>query len=88
MNLHTDIEFVERQIHLLKNKMKANLEDGLDLREIEIRHEVLRFTVFSVTQKTPLELHCGREAGTNTSNLKNTVLVESKDSLYNTKLSW
>ena len=80
---------VERTIQSLKNLILANLEDDQNLRESVNRAlYVLRFTVHSETKKTPFESHFGREPRTKLLNLKNSVLVDSKDlSVYITRNS-
>ena len=88
-NLHTGTGLVERTIQSLKNLILANLEDDQNLRESVNRAlYVLRFTVHSETKKTPFESHFGREPRTKLLNLKNSVLVDSKDlSVYITRNS-
>ena len=78
---------VERTIQSLKNLTLAILEDNQNLRESVNRAlYVLRFTIHSEAKKTPFELHFGRTPRTKLSNLKNSILVDSKDiSVYITR---
>ena len=87
--LHTGTGLVERTIQSLKNLILAKLEDNQNLRESVNRAlYVLRFTIHSETKKTPFELHFGRKPRTKLSNLKNSILVDSKDvSVYITRNS-
>ena len=73
----------------MKNPTKTNLEETQNLREsLNKALYVLRFTTHSEIKKTPFELHFGREPGTNLSNLKNSISVNSKDlSVYITRNS-
>ena len=88
-NIHTGTGLVERTIQSLKNVTKTNLEETQNLREsLNKALYVLRFTTHSEIKKTPFELHFGREPGTKLSNLKNSILVNSKDlSVYITRNS-
>ena len=88
-NLHTGTGLVERTIQSLKNLSKTNLEETQNLREsLNKALYVLRFTIRSEREKTPFELHFGREPGTKLSNLKNAISVDSKDlSVYITRNS-
>ena len=59
-NLHTGKGLAERTIQYLKHLLKANLEDGISLRDsLDKALHVLRFTIHSEIQKTPFELHFG-----------------------------
>ena len=88
-NLHTGTGLVERTIQSMKNLLKANLEDGTNLRNsLDKALHVLRFTTHSELQKTPFELHFGRKPRTKLTNLKNAISVDSKDlSVYITRSS-
>ena len=89
VNLNTATGLAERTIQSLKNLLKANLEDGTNLRNIlDKTLYVLRFTTHSELQKTPFELHFGRKPRTKLTNLKNAISADSKDlSVYITRSS-
>ena len=75
-NLHTGTGLAERTIQSLKNLLKANLEDGINLRDsLDKALHVLRFTIYSEIQKTPFE----PKPRTKLTNLKNAILADSKD---------
>ena len=79
-NLHTGTGLAERTIQSLKNLLKANLEDGTNLRNsLDKALNLLRFTTHSELRKTPFELHFGRKPRTKLTNLKNAISADSKD---------
>ena len=79
-NLHTSTGLAERTIHSLKNLLKANLEDGINLRNsLDKALYVLRFTTHSKLQKTPFELHFGRKPRTQLTKLKKSISADSED---------
>ena len=88
-NLHTGTGLAERTIQSMKNLLKANLEDGTNLRNsLDKALYVLRFTTHSELQKTPFELHFGRKPRTKLTNIKNAISADSKDlSVYITRNS-
>ena len=88
-NLHIGTGLAERTIQSLKNLIKANLEDGTNLRNnLDKALYVLRYTAHSELQKTPFELHFGQKPRTKLTNLKNVISADSKDlSLYITRSS-
>ena len=88
-NLHTGTGLAERTIQSMKNLLKANLEDGTNLRNsLDKALHLLRFTTHSELQKTPFELHFGRKPRTKLTNLKNATSADSKDlSVYITRSS-
>ena len=88
-NLFTGTGLVERTIQSLKNLVLPNLEDNQNLHESGNRAlYVLRFTIHSETRKTSFESHFGRAPRTRLSNVKNSVLVDSKGlSVYFTRNS-
>ena len=71
---------METIIQSLKNLIKANSEDDQDLREsLNKVLYVLKFTTHPKTMKILFELHFGRKPGTKLTNLKNAILVDSKE---------
>ena len=88
-NLHTGTGMAERTIRSLKNLLKANLEDGINLRNsLDKALYVLRFTIHLELQKTPFELHFGRKPRTKLTNFKSVISADSKDlSVYITRSS-
>ena len=88
-NLHTGTVSAERTIQSLNNLLKANSEDGINLRKsLDKALHVLRFTIHSETQKTPFELHFGQKPRTKLTKLKNAISADSKDlSVYITRSS-
>ena len=88
-NLHTGTGFVKITIQLLKNLIKANLEDTKNLHEVQNKAlYVLRFTTHTEMKKTPFEQHFEPQPRTKLSNLKNAISVDSKElSVYITRNS-
>ena len=68
--IHTGTGAVERAIQTMKNLIVANLEDILCLTECVNRAlKVMRFTIHTGLKLTPFELHHGRKARTELTNL-------------------
>ena len=61
---------VEKTIQTVKNLIKAFLEEVQCLRENQNKAvNVLRYSIYSGTKKTPFELHFSRKPGIKQSNL-------------------
>ena len=94
-NLHTGTGLVERTIQSLKNLIKANMKDKLDLKSsLDRALKVLRFTKKNGSDKSPFELHFGRKPNTELNllaskmfNGRKDVSVEGKLPVYITRNS-
>ena len=68
--MHTGNGAVERAIQTLKNRIIANLEDGIGITESVNRElRVMRFTIHTGLKITPFELHHGRKPRTELTNI-------------------